>query len=450
MESVGSESILLTEGKVFVVNVTVENLAACKKLVRFEVDPKSVDETFNTVTKDYQKQAALPGFRAGKAPEEMVLKKYEKEISDEVKRKLISDSYRAGIKEQNISVVGYPEIEEIQFARGQALQFAATIETAPDFQMPEYRGLPAKREKRGVTDEDLDRALNALRAQKGSFQSVERPLQEGDFVVVNYTGTCEGKPITDLAPVARGLTEQKKFWIEARKGSFLPGFSDQLIGAKAGEKRTVTIDFPADFVTTQLVGKQGLYEVEVVEVKERILPELNDAFAQSFDAENVEKLRQGVRSDLQGELNLKQKREIRNQVVSALLDAVNFELPETPVQQETRKLVYEIVDDYQKRGVAKEVIEQQKDKIYALASQGARGRVKAMFLFERIAEKEGIRVSEQELNARVAALAATYKITVQKLVKQLEEQNGVQNIYRDMVHERVIDFLQENAKFEDV
>src|SRR5438552_8142425 len=216
---------------------------------------------------------------------------YEKDISEEVKRKLISDTYREGIKEQKLQVLGDPDLEEIQFARSQPLQFVAKVETFPEFTMPEYRGLPAKRENRLVSDADMDHALDALRMQKATFQKVERPLQEGDFVVVNYTGAVDGKPITELAPVARGLTEQKNFWVEAKKGSFLPGFSDQLLGAKAGEKRTVKIDFPADFVTTQVAGKQGVYEVEVVEVKERILPELNDAFAKGEDAENLDKLR---------------------------------------------------------------------------------------------------------------------------------------------------------------
>ena len=431
-------------------NVTVENLAPCKKLVRFDIDSTTVDGTFKTVIKGFQKQAAVPGFRAGRAPEEMLFKKYEKEILDEAKRKLISDSYRQGIKDQKLNVVGYPEIEEIQFGRGQALQFAATVETLPDFELPEYRGLPAKRENRTVTAADMDAALDALRAQKADFKTVERPLQDGDFVVVNYAGTCEGKPITDLAPVARGLTEQKNFWIEARQGSFLPGFAGQLMGAKAGDKRAVTIDFPADFVTSQLAGKQGLYEVEVVEIKERILPELNDAFAASYEAENLEKLREGVRSDLQAELNSKQKRDIRNQVVSALLARVNFELPESPVQQETRKLVYEIVDDYQKRGVSKEVIDQQKDQIYALAQQGSKSRVKARFLFQKIAEKEGIRVSEEELNARIVSLAHAYKMTPQKFLKELQERDGVQDVHRDLLHESVMDFLQEHAKIEDI
>ena len=125
-------------------NVTIEDLAPCKKLVRFEVDTSAVDAAFETVTKDFQREAALPGFRPGKAPRDMVIKRYEQDITDQVKRKLISETYRQGIKDKKLEVVGYPDIEEIQFAKGQALQFAATIETVPKFEMPEYRGLPAK------------------------------------------------------------------------------------------------------------------------------------------------------------------------------------------------------------------------------------------------------------------------------------------------------------------
>jgi trigger factor len=432
------------------VNVTVENLAPCKKLVRFEVEVQQVDETFKAVAKDYQRHAALPGFRAGKAPEEMVLKKFEKDIADEVKRKLMSNSYQQAIKDHKLTVVGYPDVEEIQFGRGQALQFAATIETAPEFQLPEYRGLPAKRETAIVTEADMEGALNALRGQQAKFEKVDRPAQEGDFVVVNYHGSAEGKPISEIAPAARGLTEQKNFWVEVKKDSFIPGFSEQLIGAKAGDKRTVNVDFPADFVTPQLAGKKGVYEVELVEVKVRLLPELNDAFAVSYGAETLEKLREGVRSDLQNELNLKQKRSIRSQVVGALLSRVSFELPESTVQQETRSVVYNLVNDYQKRGAPKEVIDQQKDEIYSLASQTAKERVKAGFLFQKIAEKEGVRVLEQEVNARIVTLAQSYQMAPQKLVKELEKNDGVAEIYRQLLQEKVIDFLQEHAKIEDV
>src|SRR5205823_1345063 len=141
---------------------------------------------FDSITRDFQRQASLPGFRPGKAPKEMVVRKYSKDIEEEVKRKLISDCYKKAVQDQKLDVLGYPDIEEIQFNRGQPLQFAATVETAPQFELPEYKGLEVKRETRGVTDDDLVRALEALRQPQISFTTVDRPVQTGDIAVVNY------------------------------------------------------------------------------------------------------------------------------------------------------------------------------------------------------------------------------------------------------------------------
>lgn len=431
-------------------NVTVENLAACKKLMRVEIEAQKVDETFDSITKDFQKQASLPGFRPGKAPRDMVLRKYEQDIAEEVKRKLISESYRDALKQQKLDVIGYPDIEEIQFGRGQALQFAATLETAPEFELPEYKGLPAKKETRTVTEEDMNRALDTLRKQQIDFKTVERPAQNGDVVVVNYTGTVDGKPITDVAPTAKGLTEQKNFWVEMEPQSFIPGFADQILGAKAGDKRTVNVDFPADFVTPQLQGKKGVYEVEVVEVKEKILPALDEAFAKSFGAENMEKLREGVRRDLENELNYSQNKSVRDQVIRALLNRVNFDLPESAVQQETRNVVYDLVRENQKRGISRDLIEQQKDQIYSAAAQNAKERVKVQFLLHKIAEKESLKISNEEITHRIGTLASVYQIPVEKFVKDLQKRNGFGEIYEQLLTEKAVNFLQENAKIEDV
>jgi trigger factor len=310
--------------------------------------------------------------------------------------------------------------------------------------------LPANREDASVTEEDLQKALSALQNQQGKFDKVDRAVKQGDYVVVNYTGSSEGKPLTELAPTARGLTEQKGFWVEVKPDSFIPGFASQLEGANAGDKRTVNVDFPQDFVTPQLAGKKATYEVEVVEVKERILPPIDDAFAKSFGAENLEKLREGVRSDLQNELNSRQKRDIRNQVVKELLGKVTFDLPETQVQQETRNVVYEIVSENQKRGIPKEVIDQQKEEIFNASSGTAKERVKAAYIFQKIAEKEGIRVAPEELNTRIMALAQAYQMTPQKFVQEMEKRDGLSEIHQQMLHEKVVDYLQEHAKITDV
>jgi trigger factor len=432
------------------VNVTVENLAACKKLLRVELDAEAVNTAFDAIAKDYQKQASLPGFRPGKAPRELVVKKYETEIKNEAKRKLIGDSYRKVLEEQKISAVGYPDIEEVQFERGQPLIFTATIETAPEFQLPEYKGLPVKREIKSVTDADVDRALGLLQNQHVKFETVARELRTGDVAVVNYTGTCDGKPVTETAPTAKGLTEQKNFWVDIAPNSFIPGFSEQLTGAKAGDKRTVNVDFPADFVTKELQGKKGIYEVEIVEVKEKVLPPVDEAFAKLYEAESLEKLRAGVRSDLEDELKNSQAKSVRAQVIRGLLSRVNFELPESVVAHETRNAVYDMVNQNTRRGASREMIEQHKDQIYSVAAGSAKERVKLAFLVRRIAEQEGVKVSQEEVLKQAQWLASMYQVPLEQFLKDLQKRDGVNELYEQVAHEKVLELIEKSAQIEEV
>jgi trigger factor len=432
------------------VNVTVETLGPCKKLLRVEVDAAAVDKAFEDMTHQFQRTAALPGFRPGKAPRHLIVQRFADDIQTEVKRRLVPDSYRQAVEQEKLRVVGYPDIEEIQFGRGQPLQFAATVETAPDFELPEYRGLTVQRETKSVTDEDVEKALQILREQRVTYTDVARPVQAGDFVVVNYWGRVEGKPILDLVPTARGLTEQKNFWIEIKPGAFIPGFTEQLIGRQAGEKQTVNVTFPVDFVTAALAGKQGQFEVEIVQVKEKLLPEVNEEFAKSFGAESLEKLREGVRSDLQNELEYSRQRQARNQIISALLAAVAFEVPESVVQAETRNVVYDLVRENQQRGVSREAIEQQKDQIYSYAAASARERVKMMFILNRIAEKEGIRVDQNEMAQRVYALAQANNMPIDQFARKLNEQDGYAPIQQELLIAKTLDFLVKHARVEEV
>lgn len=431
-------------------NVTVENLAPCKRLLRIEIDTAQVEETFSAITGEFQREARLPGFRAGKAPKEMIAKRFQNDIQEEAKRKLISDAYRKAIYEQKLTVVGSPDIEEIQFARGQPLQFAATLEIAPDFVLPEYKGLPAQRQVASVTPEDIERALHVLGERHATFQTVPRELKAGDFAVINYSATTDGKPLTDIAPTARGLTEKKNFWIGIDDTSFIPGFGTQLVGMKAGDKRTVTVDFPADFVVPALAGRKGAYEVEVVEAKEKFIPPVDETLAQSYGAKNLTELREGVRQDLQNELNLKQSRSTRNQVTQQLLDRIQCDLPESVVEDETRNIVYNIVSENQQRGMSKEMVDAHKDEIYATANITAKQRVKAMFAFKRVAEKEGVRVEQFEIARRIQEMATQYKVPVDKLVKDLEKGGRLGEIYQMLLNEKVIDLLVQFAKIEDV
>jgi trigger factor len=432
------------------VNVTVEDLGPCKKLLRVEVEVEKVETVFQEITADFQRKARLPGFRPGKAPKDMVAKRFDKEIQDEAKTKLISEAYRQAITDNKFTVVSRPDLEEIQFGRGQPVQFAATVEIVPPFELPAYKGLPASRENPVVSPEDVERALRLLAERRTDYHTVARELKTGDVAVINYTGTCDGKPISDTAPTARGLTEKKSFWVTVDATSFIPGFGEQLAGMKAGDKRTVTVEFPADFVVPQLTGKKGIYEVELVEVKEKATPAVDEKFAQEYGAKNLQALREGVRADLQNELNLKQSRSIRGQVVQALLDQIKIPLPESLVEDETRSLVYRIVQDNQQRGASKEAIDAQHDQIYAAANASAQQRVKSTLVFQRVAEQEGVRVEQMDLVRRLQELATQNKIPMDKLYKDLESSGRIGEIATQILNDKVMDLLVQFARIQDV
>jgi trigger factor len=212
----------------------------------------------------------------------------------------------------------------------------------------------------------------------------------------------------------------------------------------------VTVNFPADFVSKELSGLKGAYEVEVVETREKTLPTLDDAFAKTFEAESLEKLREGVRRDLESELKYKQNSDTRSQVVKALLGKVNFDLPEAAVANETRNVVYNLVQENAKRGVQKDVIEKEKDAIYSAANANAKERVKLAFLVQKIAEKEEIKVSQEEVLRRIQAMASMYQIPPDKFIKDLQKRNGIVEIYDQLSTEKVMTFLENNAAVETV
>jgi len=435
--------------------VELTDLSPCKKQLRVKLDAEEVDKAFDRVTGQFRKQASLPGFRKGKAPRDKVAAEFKDKIEEEVKQQLMSDAYHRAMDEQGLKPVTDPDIEEIQFGRGQTLEFMATIETAPEFELPEYKGLPGKRERVEISDNDVKKAINALRDQRGQYENVERKIQDGDFVVVNYTGTAEGKPLTEYAPTARGLTEQNKYWLhvhaEAESDHFIPGFTAQLVGAKAGDKRDVKVNFPEDFVAKELSGRKGEYAVEVVEVKEKKLPDLDDDFAKGWGTESLDKLREGVRADLENDRKNKAESDVRAQVLEALIDKSDLkDLPDAVVGAETRSMVYNIVQQNQQRGIGKDEIERNKEQIYATANMAAQDRVKAAFIVQRIAKEESIEVAKEEIASHISILAQQNKMDVQEFYKKVQENNGMHEIMNAVLHDKVVSFLVDNATIEEV
>ena len=430
--------------------VTITDLSPCKKQLRIEIDAETVNAKFDAVAKDFRRHANLPGFRPGKAPLANVMRSYGDKIGEEAKRTLMSDSYSKALKENDLRPVIMPEVEELQFGHGKPFQYLATLEVTPAFELPEYNGIEVEKERRTVSDADVAKALDTLREQRVSYADVDRSAGENDFIVVNFTGTIDDKPITDLVKVARGLTEQKNFWLHTKQNPLIPGIVEALIGSGKDDKKTVTVTIPDDFIYEELIGKEAKYEIEIVQVKEKFLPELDDAFAKGFGAESMDKLREGVENDLKNELEYSLKKSIRNQCVDKLLSAVNCDLPETIVNEATRAAVHNIVQQNHQRGVGKDIIEENKDRIYANAKADAEVRVRANYILSRIAEKEGIKVTDQELSRQIAAIAAQQKVKPQKLAQQLKDNGTLYQVQEEIMNGKVIDLLEEKAKVTEI
>jgi trigger factor len=432
------------------VNIEIENLGPCKKLIRVDIPADTVSERTETTIREFGKHVSLPGFRPGKAPKHLILKSYSEKVDSEVRRQLVNDGYRQAIKEKDLHIVGNPDVEEIQFAKGQPFQFAITVETAPSFELPTYKGVKIQKEMRSVSEEDVDRAMGVLQDRQAKFETVERGIEENDYAILDYSGQCDGKPITETAPKATSLEKKDDFWLHVHEGHFLPGFHEPLIGLKAGEQKSITLTAPEDFVIKELASKELSFDVTIKEVKVKQLPEITDEFAKQYGAENTEALREGVFNDLENELNTTQKRKVRDQLIKHLLTTVQCELPESVVDQETKNVVYELVRENQQRGVAKETIDEKKDEIYSAASTSAKDRVKVAFIIGKIAAEEGVKVSSEEVNQRIIMMAQSYNMAPDQLAKKLKERGGISEIQEQIMTSKVLDLMELQAEVEEV
>ncbi|MEA3186233.1 MAG: trigger factor, partial [Chthoniobacter sp.] len=392
-------------------NVQVENLPHCITTLRVEVEPEKVTKAWDHIASDYARHARIPGYRPGKAPRKIIEKKFEKQIREELQKQVLSESCREAINEKKLRVLSLAEVEEVEIADDRTMRFTATLVTAPEFEMPDYKNIAVTVKPAEVTDAEVDAAIENLRNQSADFTDIaERGLQMDDFAVVDYTGTIDGKAVHELFPKAgKPLSGNNDFWIRLTPESFFPGFSEQLIGGTLGEAREFDIDVPADFAVTEMAGQKIHYAVTVKGLKQKQLPELTDEFAAKIaPGKNVAELREIAKTELEREKASQAENDKRNQIVTQLLAKVECELPQNLVQNETRRILADIVRENQARGVADELIRENEKDLVGSAAQSARDRLKSTFILLRIAEAEKISVTKEEYQQRIAALAGRY------------------------------------------
>src|SRR5437868_845703 len=331
------------------------------------------------------------------------------------------------------------------------MRFRATVVTAPEFELPDYKQIPVQLQDTKVSEEEVEAAIERLRDQSADFVDVaERALEMGDFAVLDFEGSIENKAISEIAPQAsKNLHGGKKFWLHLAPENFLPKFCEQLIGLKPGEPRLVIVDFPNDFPVKELAGKKADYAVTLREIKEKVLPPLDDALAAKLvPGKTLTELRQIIEHDIEHAKQHDVERATEAQILKYLHDHIQFELPAALLQNETRRALAELVQRNRERGVTDEMLKEKEKELIDCAAGVAAHRLKTNFMLHRVAEREKIQVAKEEVDLRIKEEAARYDISPDKMRKELQQKGALDDISDQILLGKTLAFLGANVSVE--
>ena len=428
--------------------VEVENQPQGLATLRIELPPEEVRKEWDSIASNYSRYARIPGYRAGKAPRQVIEKKFRKEIQDELTKKLVSKSYHEAIAEKQLRVVSLTDLGDVEFGEDRSMRFRATVVTAPEFELPEYKNIPVQLPETAVTEAEIATALERLRDQAADFTDVaDRDLAMGDFAVIDFTGAIDGIPISEMVPEAsKNLHGGKKFWLHLAPENFLPQFCEQIVGTKPGDTRSVQVLFPADFPVAELAGKKADYAVTLNEIKEKVLPLLDDAFAAKLlPDKTLADLRHTIEHNLEHEKEHEVGRAKEAQVVKFLHEHISFDLPPSLLKNETRRALNELVHRNRERGVTDDLLKGKEKELIEGAGSLAAHRLKTNFILHRIAEREKIEVTREEVDNAIREQAAHYNVSVEKMRKELEENDRVSGLAEEILLGKTLDFLKQNV-----
>jgi trigger factor len=432
------------------VNVQLNHVSDTRKSLVITLDATEVKAEHDAVIGEYLRLARLPGFRPGKAPAALVEKRFAKEITGEFHQKVVTKAYREGLEKEKLDVVSIVNVEEGTLSPAAAATITVTLDVRPQFALPEYTGLPTEVEATDVTDADVDAVIEQLRAERADFKAAARPAQKGDYVKLAYEGTLEGRPIAEIAPDKQLYGKVPQTWeeVEGSQEGHLPGLGRQLAGVQSGDKKSVEIAFPAGFAAVPaLAGKTAAYALEVLEVRERIIPALDEAFFKSQQVENLDGLRTQVRAGLTRQKGQMNRLSQRRQVTEALAARIDFAVPESMVETETQAVLRQVIEENMRRGVPTEQFEKDKKELVDNARQAAAKRVKVQLLLARIAEAEKIESTERDVEAFIYREAERMNQRPEKLVKELgKEPDRMRSVRQSIIFDKAVDFLVEKAK----
>ncbi len=429
-------------------NIVVEKQPKCVATLRVEIPAETISGQRDQIVKGYASKARVPGFRPGKAPRAVVEKRFQKEIEEELNGVLINDAYDEAAKQESLRILDYGVPEDMTTLPNGNITFVSKLTLAPEVTVPDYKGVTVNVPLSAVPDEEIDAQLTALQERFADFSDIEgRSAAMGDFAVVDYQSTVEGKPTEEfLGKPAGYISGREGFWIRLDEKAFLPGFAAQLVGLSAGESKEITLTLDADFPVAELQNKEITFQTTVKELKQATLPALDDELANRLaPGKSMDDLKAIIRENMASERQRKIDDMKVNQIVAHFNAQVNFELPDELLSQETQNQADSMVQRGVQSGMSEEEIASQQEQIFASAGDQAQSNLRTNFILQEIARVEQIAVTDYELVNHLAQIATSRKVAPKKFIKDMQRAGRIHSIRNSMLIGKTIDFLVEHA-----
>ena len=420
---------------------TLEDISPVKKKLLIEIDSKEVDKRLNHAYGEIRKSAKIPGFRPGKVPRKILETYFGNQVIDDVTRELISDSFPKAVDEVKTFPLGQPILEKEALKQGQGFNYSAIMEVRPEFEVKDHLGLDVEKEILSIGEEDVQKRLEEIREANGKMVPIEeeRQIRDGDFVIVDYEGFEDGQPMEDV--------KSSNLLVKVGKNDFHPKFDEALIGLKKEDETEVDIDFEKDFYHAKLAGKRVNFKIKIADIKELVLPELNDEFASNLgaDLKDLDSLKNELKNAITSQEEKRIDSEIKQRLLEKISEGINFELPEVLVEAEINFSFRRLNDNLERSGSSLEkagITEAGLRKEFRPASEK---RVREMLILDRIAKQDKIDIDDDDLEKGYGKLAESMGQDIETVKKYYEARGQLDSLKEELLKEKTLNYLVDHA-----
>ena len=408
----------------------------CSKVFEIVIPFEDVARAAEEIYREIKKVAKIPGFRPGTAPRDLLEKHYSDRANEEILKKLVPDGYREAVKTHRVAPIGVPHITKISLEKNRPLTFEAHVDTKPNIKLKNYRRIKVKKKRISVSGEEVEEAISRIRNMQARYNSVERPVQKGDYAICDVEAFIDGKPISK---------KHENMWVMADKDASLLGMGEKLAGLKKNDSKEIEATLPANYPDKKYAGKKADFKILVKEVREKELPPLDGKLARTLGADTVEALKKEIESQLFNRKETSLRIDMQNQILEYLLRGHRFAVPSGIVERQKEYFKKRLERELLQNKMPKSGVEKKIKEMDSKLAEDAANKVRLYFILDEIALKEKVEVSEKEIDERIRNIALSVNQKYEDVKKRYTDENLLGGLAEEIKEAKVLDLLLKEA-----